>query len=102
MKTAIIGLDGRQFKVSEGQVFKVNSIENFDNLKVLSLVEGESVEFGTPFLENVTVSLIKLEDRLDEKVNVSRFRSKSRHRRTKGFRQPISILKVESISKENK
>jgi len=102
MKTAIISLDGRQFKVTEGQIFKVNSIENFDNLKVLSLLDGESVEFGAPFLDNVTVSITKLEDRLDDKVRVSRFRSKSRHRRTKGFRQPISIVKVESISKENK
>jgi len=102
MKTVIISLDGRQFKVSEGQVFKVNSLENFDNLKVLSFAEGESVEFGAPFLENIKVSLSKLEDRLDDKVRVSRFRSKSRHRRTKGFRQPISIVKVDSISKENK
>lgn len=102
MKTVIISLDGRQFKVSEGQIFKVNSIENFDNLKVLTYTEGESTVFGAPFLENVTVSLSKIEDRLDDKVRVSRFRSKSRHRRTKGFRQPISIVKVDSISKENK
>ncbi len=102
MKTAIISLDGRQFKIKEGQVFKVNSIENFDALKVLTFIEGENTEIGAPFLENITVSLSKVEDRLDEKVRVSRFRSKSRHRRTKGFRQPISIVKVESISKENK
>jgi large subunit ribosomal protein L21 len=102
MKTVIISLDGRQFKVSEGQIFKVNSIENFDDLKVLTYTEGDNTDFGAPFLENVTVSLSKVEDRLDDKVRVSRFRSKSRHRRTKGFRQPISIVKVESISKENK
>ena len=102
MKSAIISLDGKQFKVTEGQVFKVNSIENFDGLKVLTFSEGESTEFGSPELTGVTVTLSKVEDRLDEKLRVSRFRSKSRHRRTKGFRQPISIVKVESISKENK
>ena len=102
MKTAIISLDGKQFKVSEGQVFKVNSLENFDDLKVLTFTEDENTDFGSPFLENIKVSLSKIEDRLDEKLRVSRFRSKSRHRRTKGFRQPISIVKVDSILKENK
>jgi len=102
MKKVIISLDGKQFNVSEGQIFKVNSLENFDGLKVLTFTEGENTEFGAPFLDNVTVVLSKVEDRLDEKLRVSRFRSKSRHRRTKGFRQPISIVKVDSISKENK
>lgn len=102
MKTVMISLDGRQFKVSEGQVFKVNSLENFDDLKVLGYFEEGVTEFGSPFLENVKVSMTKIEDRLDEKVRVSRFRSKSRYRKSKGFRQPISIVKVESIVKENK
>lgn len=102
MKKVIISLDGKQFNVSEGQIFKVNSLDNFDGLKVLTFTEGENIEFGAPFLDNVIVVLSKVEDRLDEKLRVSRFRSKSRHRRTKGFRQPISIVKVDSISKENK
>ncbi len=102
MKTVMISLDGRQFKVTEGQVFKVNSIENFDALKVLGYFEEGNTEFGAPFLENVKVTLSKVEDRLDEKLRVDRFRSKSRYRKTKGFRQPISIVKVDSIVKEIK
>lgn len=102
MKTAMISLDGRQFKVSEGQVFKVNSIENFDAIKVLGYFEDGVNEFGAPFLDDVKVTLSKVEDRLDDKLRVDRFRAKSRYRKTKGFRQPISIIKVESIMKEKK
>ena len=78
MKTVMISLDGRQFKVTEGQIFKVNSIENFDALKVLGYFENGNTEFGAPFLENVKVTLSKVEDRLVEKLRVDRFRSKSR------------------------
>ena len=103
MNKAIISLDGKQFIVSEGTIIKVNSIENLDSYKVLAYQdnESESMNFGAPFIDNVQVIIEKLEDRLDEKVRVARFRSKSRYRKNKGFRQPISILRVNSISTSN-
>jgi large subunit ribosomal protein L21 len=94
MKSAVIALDGKQFIVQEGTVLKVNSIENLDNLQVLAYKDEEMNDFGSPFLNHILVKLEKIEDRLDEKLRVARFRSKSRYRKTKGFRQPISILKV--------
>ena len=99
MKQAIISLSGRQFNIKEGLTFQVDAIENFDNLKVLAFSEGEGFEFGAPFLENVSVSITKIEDRLDNKLRVDRFRAKSRYRKSKGHRQPISIVKVDSIVK---
>lgn len=99
MKQAIISLSGKQFKIKEGTVFKIDSIENFDNIKVLaSSMDGENFDFGTPVLENVSVSFEKIEDRLDDKLRVARFRAKSRYRKNKSHRQPISVVKVTSIS----
>ena len=34
----------------------------------------------------------------DKKVNVGRFKAKSRYQKSKGYRQPLSVVKVESIS----
>jgi large subunit ribosomal protein L21 len=102
MKSAIISLDGNQFNIEEGTLLKVSNLENLENYSVLAYFDENNTSFGQRKLEDVKVTLVKLEDRLDDKVDVSRFRAKSRHRRSKGFRQPISILKVESIVKETK
>lgn len=99
MKQAIISLTGKQFTIKEGSVFKVDSIDNFDDIKVLaSSSDGENFDFGTPVLDNVVVTFEKLDDRLDDKLRVSRFRAKSRYRKNKSHRQPISVVKVLSIS----
>ncbi|NBO22700.1 50S ribosomal protein L21 [bacterium] len=101
MTHAIISLTGKQFTVKEGTTFKVDSIDNIENIKVLGYSSDSSVfEFGAPFLENITVTLEKLDDRLDDKLRVARFRAKSRYRKNKSHRQPISIVKVISISKK--
>jgi large subunit ribosomal protein L21 len=97
MKQAIISLSGKQFNVKEGTTFKVDSLSSTDNIKVLAVSTGESYEFGAPYLENVKVTIAKLEDRLDTKLRVARFRAKSRYRKNKSHRQPISVVKVESI-----
>jgi large subunit ribosomal protein L21 len=99
MKQAIISLTGKQFTIKEGSVFKVDSIDNFDGIKVLaSSLDDENFDFGTPVLDNVVVTFEKLDDRLDDKLRVSRFRAKSRYRKNKSHRQPISVVKVLSIS----
>ena len=105
MTHAIISLNVKQFTVKEGTTFKVDSIDNLENIKVLGFSKDSSTfEFGAPFLEDVTVTLEKLDDRLDDKLRVARFRAKSRYRKNKSHRQPISVVKVISISRkgENK
>lgn len=97
MKQAIISLSGKQFNVKEGLTFKVDSLSNTDNIKVLAVSNGDKFEFGAPFLENVKITLSKIEDRLDDKLRVARFRAKSRYRKNKSHRQPISVVRVESI-----
>lgn len=67
-------------------------------LKVLFYKDDVVTRVGKPYLEDVLVDLEKLEDKKDKKVMVARFRAKSRHRRKVGHRQPISIIKVKSIS----
>jgi large subunit ribosomal protein L21 len=94
MKQAIISLSGKQFNIKEGVTFKVDTISNLEDIKVLAVSNGESFEFGAPYLENVKVTMSKIEDRLDDKLRVARFRAKSRYRKNKSHRQPISVVKV--------
>lgn len=97
MKQAIISLSGKQLNIKEGLTFKSDSLSDLENVKVLAYSEDGTFEFGTPFLDKVKVTLSRVEDRLDDKLRIARFRAKSRYRKSKSHRQPISILKVESI-----
>lgn len=96
MKYAIIELAGRQFKISEGDVLEVTHQEVL-SCPVLFYKDDSQTMIGVPYLEDVTVVLEKLEDKKDKKVVVARFKSKSRYRRKRGHRQPISVVTVKSI-----
>jgi large subunit ribosomal protein L21 len=97
-KYAIIKVDGKQFIVNEGTVLKLNNQKEFTP-EVLYYFDGKKADIGTPVLTNVKVTGEILESKLDKKINVSRYKSKSRYRRNRGHRQPISMVKVNTITK---
>jgi len=97
MNYTVIALAGRQFIVNEGDILRVTH-QSEPSAKVLFYKSESQVKVGTPYLDDITVDLEKLEDKKDKKVVVARFRAKSRHRRKIGHRQEISVLKVKSIS----
>lgn len=102
MKYAVIELSGSQFLVSEGDHLKVNHLDSEVGaslkLKPLLLVDGTEMELGRPNVEKETVVLKVLEHGRDKKVEVRHFKSKSRYRKHRGHREPISIVEVVQIS----
>ncbi len=98
MKYAIIRLGGKQLKVAENDTFEIECQENPINVEVLAYVDNETSIVGSPVLTNVTVELSIVKDIRDEKVRVARFKAKSRYKKLKGHKQPLSVIKVEKIS----
>lgn len=98
-KFAIIKIDGKQMKVSEGDTFKVNRQEKLD-ITVLAYSDGKVFAVGTPVLEDIVVKAKISGEERGRKIDVSRFRSKSRHRRNRTHRQPLSLVTIESINKK--
>ncbi len=96
MKYAVIKLAGKQYKVSEGDIFELERQENLD-FEVLMLSDEGKVQIGTPVLKDIKISAAILDNKLGDKINVSRYRSKSRYRKNKGHRQPLSVVKIEKI-----
>lgn len=94
MDLAVIRLGGKQFTVKNGTILKIDRMAKEAKAEVLLWQEGDKIEIGTPVLKDHAVKLERLEDKLDKKVNVSRFKAKSRYRKHKGFRQPISVVRV--------
>lgn len=98
-KYAIIKLGGKQFMVREGDQFRIERQSSL-NMYVLLFSDGKTVMVGSPIVEGVKIKgeIVKGADPKGTKIRVGRFRNKSRHRRIKGHTQPMSTIKINSIT----
>ncbi|MFI3230758.1 MAG: 50S ribosomal protein L21 [bacterium] len=100
---AIIETGGKQYKVSEGDIIRVEKLEveaeasyTFD--KVLTIANGEEVKFGAPLLAGVSVSASVIKNDKAKKVIVYKYKPKKGFHKKKGHRQPYTMLKIEKIN----
>lgn len=95
-KYAIIQLGGKQFIVSEGDVFTLEHQSEL-NISVLLFSDGKTVLVGEPTLSEIKVEAEIVGDENARKIRVGRFRAKSRHRRVYGHTQPLTRVRILSI-----
>ena len=95
MKYAIVQLAGKQLKVSEGDVLSVNKMDSYVPQVLLYSVDG-AVQLGSPALSDITVNFSVIGEK-KVKTIVGRFKAKSRYHKTTGHKQPMAVLRVESI-----
>lgn len=104
MQYAVIQTGGKQYKVMSGTVLDVESLKKdsgeviFED--VLLHVDDDKVEIGTPFITGVSVTAKITGSKKGEKIRVSQFKAKARHRRTIGHRQTLSTIEIVSIGKK--
>ena len=98
---AVIKTGGKQYKVAEGDILRVEKLESkdgnlvFDN--VLLVVNGE-VKLGKPVVSGAKVSAKVLEEGKGEKKMVFKFKSKTRQHKKKGHRQPYTKIQITKIT----
>lgn len=101
MEYAIISSGGKQYKVTPGMAFEVESLKkdtgNVDFDQVLLHVSGENVNIGTPFISGFIVSAKIIGTKKGEKIRVSKFKAKSRYRRSIGHRQSLTTVEILSL-----
>ena len=100
---AIVETGSKQYKVSEGDVIKVekldiNAGEDFVLANVLFLSKDGQNFFGAPNLKNVNVNANVVCHGKEKKVVVYKFKSKKGFHKKKGHRQPFTKLKITSIT----
>lgn len=100
---AIVEIAGKQYKVSVGESVTVDripgdvgSVITLD--KVLMLSDGKKTDIGTPYVKNVHVTSKITSQEKGEKINVRRYKSKVRYRRSRGFRPMETTLLIEEIA----
>ena len=105
---AVIKTQGQQFTVKTGDVLKVMRYPNMEagaTLKlddVLLYKDASGIRFGTPKLDDVAVSAKILENKRDKKVTILKYRRRGGFQRKQGFRQALSVIKIESIEAASK
>jgi large subunit ribosomal protein L21 len=99
---AIIATGGKQLKVTEGDVVKVERLTaavgdtvTFDEVLVLG---GDEIKIGSPYVQGASVTATVLEEGRERKVIVYRYKRKSGYHKKNGHRQIFTRLKIETVN----
>ena len=103
---AIIEKKGQQYKISEGDLLDLNFIDvkegSVVEVKEILLTKNQdTVRVGMPYVKDSLARLKVVSQYKGEKLDVSKFKAKSKYRRKMGFRPKLTKVKVESITIKN-
>ncbi len=103
MTFAVIESGGKQHRVTEGEVLRLEKLDAapgsevvFD--KVLMVAEGDRVEVGKPYVAGGTVKAEVLEHDRAKKVTIIKFRRRQDYRKKQGHRQWFTAVRITGIS----
>jgi large subunit ribosomal protein L21 len=98
---AVIKTGGKQYVVTPNQKLKVEKLEvqgeKIEFTDVLLVANDTDVKVGKPTVAGVKVVAKVLSQGKGKKINVIKYKSKSRYQIKKGHRQPFTELLIESI-----
>src|SRR3569832_265905 len=100
---AVIKTGGKQYRVQAGDVLVVEKLDGepgaevrFD--QVLMLGDDAGATIGAPLVDGAAVSATLIETRKGEKVKIFKKIRRQGYRRTRGHRQPESVLRVTALA----
>ena len=99
---AIIATGGKQYKVAEGDIIKVEKLGaeagttyTFDQVLAVS---NDGLKIGNPTVEGATVEASVLGDGKAKKVVVYKYKPKTGYHKKNGHRQQYTKVKIEKIN----
>lgn len=99
---AVIKTGGKQYRVSEGDVLKVEKLEGepgarIELSEVLAVGEGEGIKIGTPTVAGASVTAEILGHDRDKKVIIYKKKRRKGYDKRTGHRQPFTSIKIQEI-----
>jgi large subunit ribosomal protein L21 len=99
---AIIRTGGKQYRVQQGDVVRVERLEGAVGATVtladVLLVGGEAgPHVGTPRLEGASVVGTVVEQGRDAKIRVFKYKKRKHYRRTRGHRQSYTAVRIDAV-----
>ena len=99
---AIIATGGKQYKVSVGDVIKVEKLKAEEGETVtfdeVLAVGGDTLTVGNPTVEKASVAGKVLKQGRDKKVIVYKYKNKSGYHKKNGHRQAYTEVKIDKIN----
>ncbi len=102
MMYAIIATGGKQYKVAEGDIIKIEKLgveagETVTFDKVLAVNNGE-LSIGCPTVEGATVTATVVKEGKGKKVIVYKYKRKTGYHKKNGHRQLFTQVKIDKIN----
>lgn len=107
MEFAIIETGGKQYRVKKGDTIKIEKLKapkgdfkegdsvTFD--RVLLSDSGTDTKLGSPMLAGVSVTGKIVTIGRGKKIDVMKYKAKSRYKKVRGHRQPFMTVSIEGI-----
>ena len=100
---AVIKSGGKQHRVKEGQVVRLEKIEvetgsNVDFEEVLMVADGDNITLGQPLVEGATVTGEVVNHGRAKKVNILKFKRRKHHMKRQGHRQWFTEVRINGIA----
>ena len=99
---AIIRAGGKQYRVEQGDVLRLERLEGKVGSKVtlddVLLVGGDDLKVGSPKVAGASVEGTVVEQDRGPKIRVFKYKKRKHYRRTRGHRQGYTALRIDSIS----
>ena len=109
MSYAVIQTGGKQYKVSAGEIIKVeklaesNLASKVEFKEILAYGDDKSIELGTPTVDGAKVEAELLKNGKERTVLIFKKRRRKNSRRKNGHRQQYSLIRINKIfSKDGK
>ena len=99
---AVVKTGGKQYKVSEGDLLKVEKLEGAVGetveLNEVLMVGGDKVAIGTPLVPSASVVGKIIQQGKNKKILVFKSKRRKNSRKLNGHRQHMTVLKIEKIN----
>tara|TARA_B100001173_G_C15960011_1_gene535208 strand:- start:154 stop:555 length:402 start_codon:yes stop_codon:yes gene_type:complete len=109
MSFAVIQTGGKQYKVSAGEILKVEKLEDskpetkIEFKEILAYGDEKSIELGEPIISGAKVEADLIKNAKNRTVLIFKKRRRKNSRRKNGHRQEYSLVRINKIfSKDGK
>jgi len=102
---AVIKTGGKQYRVSPGDMLKVESIDaevgaTIDFEEIMMIANGEDITVGTPTIASAKVAALVVAHGRAKKVEIVKFRRRKHHQKRTGHRQNFTQVQIQNINGE--
>ncbi|WHL24998.1 MAG: 50S ribosomal protein L21 [Candidatus Blochmannia vicinus] len=103
---AVFQIGSKQYCVTEGQIINVEKIGiNVGNQvefnQILLIKRNDRVQIGYPFVKEGKIIAEIVEQNIDRKIEIIKFRRRKHFRKFQGHRQCFTKIKITSINSYN-